>query len=120
MVVVAAYAHDLVVRDLDEDAADRGADPAEAPDGAHVALGHARRSFAGDENRVLVERKESLRLRRGGVAGPRQPPSPCRQNSQVSSAVTRVRGFSTRRLPDPPVITLLWVSTAASPRPAHL
>ena len=40
VVLIAAHAHDLVTRDVDEDAAHRGADPAEAPDGSYFGFGH--------------------------------------------------------------------------------
>ena len=40
VVLVAADAHDVVARHVDEDPAHRGADPAEAPDRAHVAVAH--------------------------------------------------------------------------------
>ena len=37
VVLVSAHPNDLVAVDVDEDAADRGADPAEAPHGAQIA-----------------------------------------------------------------------------------
>ena len=79
--------------------------------------------------------RRRLRLRhpprppgRSRVSGRRvSPASPRRQNSQVSSAVTRIRGFVTRRLPNQLYITVCWMSGAvrrvssdrdrASPRP---
>src|SRR3954468_17220143 len=42
MIVVAAYAHDPVALDVDEDPAHGGTDPAEAAHGVHVTFSHRR------------------------------------------------------------------------------
>jgi hypothetical protein len=54
MVGIAAHAHNLVTVDVDEDAADGGADTAEAPDGVNEA--RIRFSLSGSKVRARLER----------------------------------------------------------------
>ena len=86
------------------------------------ALEHGSHHHLGERERVRVDQRSLARTadRRsdgfdddGVLHGSCQPRRPWRQNSQASSAVTRVRGFWTRRFMSQLYITVCWISRAA-------
>ena len=74
-----------------------------------------------DEQRYKVLRGNAIRmLDLDRVVSGQSRCRPWRQNSQVSSAVTRMRAFSASRLPNQLYITVCWIERAGAPRVVDL